>query len=547
MSTTHVLVSLLGIVALLLWGIKLVSAGVLAAFGPGLRQALATRLDNRLAALTAGALVTTALQSSTATALMVTSFAGNGLVALVPALAVMLGANIGTALIVQVLSFDVTLLFPVLVFAGYLLQRSRASPRASEIGRILLGLGIMLLSLQLLSALIVPLEEAPAVRQVLALLVQDPVLALVLAALITFAAHSSVGSLLFIMSLAGVGVLSPASTIAMVVGANIGSALNPLLQAAGGPRSQLRVPVGNLANRLLGGLAVMLALGPLALLAERLGLSPQRLAPDFHLAFNLVMALVSLGLLPFAARLLTLAFPDDASESDRSRPLYLDPAGLRNPKVALVNAAREVLRMADIAESMLAGSKEVFRRNDPSALGRIRETDDSIDRLYGAVRRYLAQISQRELSEEDKRRLYEILDFAVNIEHVGDIVDANLMTIAAQRIDDRRILSDEAVERIEEMHEKLIEHLRLAVSVLMDGNAASARQLVAEKERFREIERAASEDQFRQILSGRLSGTEAASMYLDVVRDLKRIESHIAATVHPLLERTGDLRKSRLA
>lgn len=547
MTATQVIVSLLGIVALLLWGVGLVSAGVMAGFGPLLRQILATRLDNRLAALVGGIFVTMALQSSTATAMMVTSFAAGGLVALVPALSVMLGANLGTALIVQVLSFDLGLVYPLLIFVGYVLQRRRANPRLSEVGRILLGLGVILLSLDLLSALVVPLEDAPDVRQVMALIVQDPVLAMLIAILFTFLAHSSVGAILFIMSLAQIGILSAPSTIAMVVGANIGSAINPLIAASGGDRSHLRLPVGNIANRLAGAVLTMLFLAPISTFAERFGLPLQRLAPDFHLAFNLVMALVSLPLLPAAARLLTRIFPEDAKADDAGRPLYLDAASLTRPKVALANAAREVLRMADIAEAMLAGSRKVFRDADPIALSRIRRTDDEIDRLYGAVRRYLSKISQNDLTEADKRRLYEVLDFAVNIEHIGDIVDANLMAIAAQRIDDRQILNEEEMTRIGEMHERLIAHLRLAVSVLIDGDATSARQLVAEKERFRDYERAATEEQFRQILSGQLPKGQSANRYLDVVRDLKRIEAHIAATVYPLLERTGDLKSSRLA
>jgi len=536
MTATQVIVSLLGIVALLLWGVGLVSAGVMSGFGPSLRQILATRLDNRLAAIVGGTLVTMALQSSTATAMMVTSFTAGGLVALVPALAVMLGANLGTALIVQVLSFNLGLVYPLLIFTGYVLQR-----------RIFLGLGVILLSLELLSALVVPLEHAPDVRQVMTLIVRDPVLAMLLAILFTVLAHSSVGAILFIMSLAEIGILSAPSTIAMVVGANIGSAINPLLAASGGDRSHLRLPVGNLANRLAGGVVTMLLLAPISTFADRFGLPLQRLAPDFHLAFNVVMALVSVPLLPAAARLLTRLFPEDARPEDAGRPLYLDAASLNRPKVALANAAREVLRMADIAEAMLAGSRKVFRDADPIALSRIRRTDDEIDRLYGAVRRYLSKISQNDLTESDKRRLFEILDFAVNIEHVGDIVDANLMAIAAQRIDDRQILNEEEMVRIGEMHERLIAHLRLAVSVLIDGDATSARQLVAEKERFRDYERTATEEQFRQILSGQLPKGQSANRYLDVVRDLKRIEAHIAATVYPLLERTGDLKSSRLA
>ena len=546
MSSTHTLIGLLGAIALLLWGIRLVHKGVMTAFGSSLRHALSTRLKNRLTAMLAGIAVTAALQSSTATAMMVASFAASGLVAVVPALAVMLGANVGTALIVQALSFDISLVFPLLLFAGYVLQR-QSGARIVEIGRICLGLGVILLSLTSLGEIMTPLEHAPKFREVVRLIVEDPVLALGLAAVFTWAAHSSVGAILFIMSLAGLGVLSPESTIAMVLGANLGSAINPVLEGSRDNKSRLRVPIGNLVNRIVGCLLVMPFLPLVARLAADLGLPDARLAPDFHLAFNVVMALLTLPLLPLAARALTAWFPDEDAKPSTGRPRYLDQRTVDNPKVALANAAREALHMADVAEAMLRGSSEVFRSNNPARLREVRRTDDTIDGLYVALRRYLAEVSRRELGESEVQRLQEILDFAVNVEHIGDIVDANLMELAEQRIAKRLLLSEASVESILELHERLIANLRLAVSVLMDGDAASARQLVAEKEKFRTIEREANAYQFRQILSGRIEGAETASIYLDVVRDLKRIESHIAATVYPLLERTGDLRKSRLA
>lgn len=544
MTSTHVLISLLGDIALLLWGIRLVSTGVLVAFGPSLRELLATGLNRPFKALVGGAVVTAALQSSTATAMMVASFSASGLVALVPAMAVMLGANIGTALIVQALSFDIALVFPLLLLAGYVLQRRHAM-RTKEIGRICLGLGTILLSLELLSETVTPLGSIPAVREVIGLIVQDRLLALLIAGLFTWAAHSSAGAVLFIMSLAQTGVLGPETVVAMVLGANLGSSINPLLEGDRGDPAALRVPVANFLNRLVGCIIAMLLLDPITDGFEWLGYSPERIAPNFHLAFNLVMAALSIGFLPVIGQLLERALPAAVKEP-ADAPRYLDPSEISVPSLALVNASREALRMADVAQFMLKGSKEVFQTGDVTRLGEIRKTDDTIDSLYRALRQYLASVSQHDLTEGEVQRLQEVLDFAVNMEHVGDIVETNLLTIAARCSENRLLLSDEAMINVQELHEKLIDHLTLAISVLMNGDIGAARRLVAEKEQFRQVERLANEHQLQQVLSGNSDERALGSLYLDVVRELKRIGSHIATTVYPLLERSGDLRQSRL-
>src|SRR4028119_2331777 len=144
MSATSVLIHLLGEIALLLWGINMVNSGVQRAFGSDLRWILGIGLKTRLRAFLAGVGVTTVLQSSTATALMVASFTAGGAVDMIPALAVMLGANVGTTLIVQVLSFDITLIFPVLIFAGFIAYRRGASSRVKDLGRVTIGLGLRL-------------------------------------------------------------------------------------------------------------------------------------------------------------------------------------------------------------------------------------------------------------------------------------------------------------------------------------------------------------------------------------------------------------------
>jgi phosphate:Na+ symporter len=545
MSATSVLIHLLGEIALLLWGINMVNSGVQRAFGSDLRWILGIGLRTRLRAFLAGVGVTTVLQSSTATALMVASFTAGGAVDLVPALAVMLGANVGTTLIVQVLSFDITLIFPVLIFGGFMAYRRGSSSRVRDLGRVAIGLGLMLLSLHLLSETIHQIESSVVLKDLLAVIAPDPLILVLLSAALAWAAHSSVAALLFIMSLATAGVIDSHSALAMVLGANLGSSLNPLLEGTGGDPVKLRVPFGNLAMRVIGCVVALPLIDLLLKYMTMFDPNPARLAANFHTFFNIVLAVIFILPLPWIAKLLLRLFPERARTSDPGTPQYLDADALGTPSVALSNAAREVLRMADTVESMLRGSQQLFHEDDISRVDKISQTDDVVDRLYSAIRRYLSSINHDALSEEEARRLSDILAFAINLEHVGDIIDKNLMELASKRIKNHLRLPKDSLADIDNMHTKLLEHLQLAASVLMFQDIGSARRLVAEKEQFRDLERAITQRNLEQLRSGKSIG-DTSALQLDIVRDLKRIEAHIAATGHSLLEQSGDLKPSRL-
>jgi phosphate:Na+ symporter len=542
MAELRLLLELAGEAALLLWGLHMVQSGVVRAFGSRLRHFLGLALGDRMRAFLAGIGVTAALQSSTATALMVGSFAASGAVALAPALAAMLGANVGTALIVQLLSFDVAAIFPTLVLAGVLAFRRGRRARTRDLGRVAIGLGLMLLALHLMVGTMAPVEASPTLRALLAAVADQPLPNLLLAAAVAWAAHSSVAGVLFVASLAGSGVATPAAAFAMVLGANLGSALNPLLEA-GGDRAdvaRLRVPAGNLLNRVVGaalGLTFLpQAVGWLAALDP----APARLVANAHLTFNLATAALALPLLPALAGLLRRLLPDRTAADDPAAPRYLDEAALDMPSVALANASREVLRIADQLEAMLRGSAEAFRAGDRDAARAAARLDDVIDRLHRAVHGYLARIPRESLGEEESRRLEEVQAFAIALEHAADVLERDLLRHAARRLRRGVALEEAAQREIAALHAALQDQLRLAIAVFMLEDAEAARRLVLGKEALRGAER----DAARRLASGE---DGAAGLLLDAVRDLRRVGGHLAVVAHPLLERRGELLSSRLA
>ncbi len=489
MDQTLALLNLAGSAALLLWGLHMVQTGIQRAFGPSLRRLLGIALGNQIKAFFVGLIVTAGLQSSTATALMITSFTAGGLVDLVPGLAVMLGANLGTTLIVQALAFDVYHVAPVLVLIGLVLFRRGRISRIRDLGRVAIGLGLMLLALRELMTLIPLPENAPALRLVLNSVMADPLVTALLAAVLTWAAHSSVAIVLVAISFAAHGAISLDAAIALVVGANLGSAINPLLETpSGGDPAARRLPIGNMLNRLLGCAAALLFIDRIGPFVTSLEPDPVRALADFHTAFNFFLALVFLPVLGPWARLLRRAVPARADPADPARPRYLEDSATDSPMVGLAGAAREVLRMADIVEAMLRGALDGLDGGDRKRITETKQLEDVLDRLDRAITAYLTRMDPDGLDERESRRLTEILAFSKNLEHAGDIVKRNLMPLAAKRLKRGFAFSEADGAEIRTMLERLVANVRTAAAVFITEDVDSARRLVSEKEVFRELE-----------------------------------------------------------
>jgi len=547
MNTTLTLVDLGGAIALLIWGVHMVQTGITRAFGPQLRRMLSYALGNRFKAFLAGVGVTSILQSSTATGLMVTAFAAGGLVDLVPAFAVMLGANVGTTLIVQVLSFDVSRVSFLLILIGVFMFRRSGVTRTRDLGRVGIGLGLMLIALQHLLSMIIPFEDVPSLRMLLGAVTTDPLIDILLAAGLTWAAHSSVAVVLLVMAFAAQAVVPPHAAFALVLGANLGTAINPLLESGvGGDPAAKRLPIGNLINRIVGcalALALLNWIGPALVTIEP---NAGRAVADFHTGFNIVLALLFFPLLKPFARLLVRLLPARVDTADPSQPLYLDWAAHETPSIALAGAAREALRMVDVFEAMLRGALDSLNRGDRKRVTETARMDTVLDRLDTAIKEYLTSIDTDALDDTDHRRLSEILAFTTNLEHAGDIVEKSLMPLAAKRIKRGVSFSEISRQEIREMMDRLIGNARAAAAVFMTEDPRAARQLLGEKEVFRELELRTTEEYFGRARTSRAETIEMSKLLLDIVRDLKRVNAHLAAAAYPILEGRGELLPSRL-
>jgi phosphate:Na+ symporter len=542
MIATIALIELVGYVILLLWGMHMVQSGVARAFGSDLRRVIGRTLRNRFAAMGAGLVVTALLQSSTATAMMTTSLAADGLVALVPALAVMLGANIGTALIVKVLSFDVSWVSPLLLITGYVAFRHGRKGTIHDIGRVGIGLGLMLLGLHQLVLTIQPIQTAPVLGAILEALTREPLLDLALAALLTWAAHSSVAVMLLLASLAAGNVITPVAAIALVLGANLGGAIPPLLEAPRADPASRRLPVGNLGFRAIGCVVMLPFAQPIAQAMWRITPNGAAAVVNFHIAFNLTLAIVFVGLLGPAGRLLARALPERHRKSEEAgQPLYLEESVLDTPYLALTNASREALRMADLVDAMLRRLLQAVTGNDPEAIKELTRVGKALDRLQEALKAYLTQLGTDGLSEADAQRYAHVLDFAVNLGHAGDIIERSLANAAARKAKRALVLAKEDEADLRAFHGRVLEDLGLAASTFMTEDPRSAQTLLDAKRQLNAIERATGRRHLNRLEVRAPGGLEASTLHLAILRDLRRVNSHVSAIAYDVLGMTDPL------
>ncbi|MDO8448517.1 MAG: Na/Pi cotransporter family protein [Rhodoferax sp.] len=542
---THLL-NLLAAIALLVWGTHLVRTGILRVLGANLRNVLARSVSNRFKAMVSGLGVTALVQSSTATALIVSAFVGQGLMALPSALAVMLGADIGTSLMAVVFSRDLSWLSPLFIFVGVVLFIARQSTTVGRVGRILIGLGLMLLALQLVTVSANVLTQAPAVKALLASLSSDLLLEITVGATLAVLSYSSLTIVLLTATLAATNVIPVDVALGLVLGANLGSGLLAVLTTLRANVETRQVPLGNLVFKVLG----------IAIAAPFLSLWLQYARPLlgdvatvvvlFHLSFNLLAGLLFIGLTQVVARWIGYWLPKPQKSTVAGRQRHLDASALATPSLALSCAVREAMHQADVVETMLLGVLEVIQNNDYKLAQRLQKMDDTVDELYSDIKYYLTKISREALSENEGHRWTDIISFTINMEQIGDIIERVLQDIEEKKINLGREFSQAGMNEIIELHSRLVSNLRLGMSVFLNGNVRDAQKLLEEKSRFRDLEREYAAAHLDRLSVNTLQSIETSSLHLDLISDLKRINSHICSIAYPILDSAGALAPNRL-
>lgn len=552
MSGSVVLLNLAGAVALLLFATRMVRTGVERAYGDILRHKLRGILKNPIMAVGAGAALAIALQSATAVALLVGSFVGSGIVGGVSGLLAALGADLGSAIVVKLLSFDLSLLVPVALVTGTVLFMTTTDRKWLQLGRIFIGIGLLILSLRLIGEASHPLRDSKLLPVIISYLASDPITAFIVAAVITWLFHSSVAAILLFVALAARDIVPVELGAVLVLGANTGGGLiAAMLSRASPPRSRI-VPLGNLIMRSAGAIITLIALILLRPPLDALGGAPATILVNFHIAFNLALALVGMGLAPLVYPLAEKAALAGAAKEttemlETIEVSALDETALGSPNLALANVTREVVRVCETVELMLQRVIELYESADDAKIKALAALDDRVDRRHQAIKLYLAKIATHQLSQDEALRCQELIGACVKLEQVGDIIVRNMLVHVRKKWERGLEFTPEGWRELSSFHAAVLANARMAFNVLVSRDAHSARQLVREKDRLRGLEKATNQSHFSRLSEGTAKSVETSSIHLDTIRDLKQINSLLASMAYPVLEEQGLLQGSRLA
>ncbi|MEG0677787.1 MAG: Na/Pi cotransporter family protein, partial [Comamonas sp.] len=414
--------------------------------------------------------------------------------------------------------------------------------------RVLIGLGVMLLALRLVVEATEPLLQAPAVRTLLTSVSSDMFMELLLGAVLAVVAYSSLAVVLLIAAMASSGAIPIEVALGLALGANLGSGLVAALTTAKAAVEERQVTIGNLLFKIMG----------VAIVAPFLGLWVQYVQPYipnagqnvvlFHLAFNIFNSVCFIGLTQTVARWVSalLPKPEDNSTGQLLRPRHLDPSALSTPSLAISCAAREALHQADVVESMMIGLQKVVESDDVKLSEEVRHLEATVDDLYSAIKYYMTKISRAELDDREGQRWTEIISFTIHLEQIGDIIERVLLDLEDKKIKKGRHFSDAGMQEIHELSQHLLDNLRLAMSVFLNGNVREAQKLLEEKARFRDLELAYSATHLARLSHNTVSSIETSSLHIDLISDLKRINSLLCSVAYPILEQAGALAPNRL-
>jgi len=545
-----IIVHLVAAIVLLLWAVRMVRTAVERAYAAQLKRMLAHAERSRLGAAAVGTAMAVALQSSTAVAALASSFAAGGLMAGTTGLALMLGAYFGSALVASVLSFDLSLFTAPLIIAGGLLFLRGGSRQTKQLGRMILGIAFVLLSLEMVSEATAPWRDSDVLGAVIAYLRGDLWTSFLVAALITWVSYSSVASILVIITFGAAGLIPFEVAAAFVLGANLGGTLIASGLTRGSDVRARRIAAGALVFR--GGAAVLCLVLFQLFHVHELGLpgAVGQQASLLHILFNFCVMLIGLPLTPLVASL-TERFMHDAPDPGdlnvaRLRTPALNAESQRNPDAALASATRELLRMSEMVEVMLQPVMEIFQSADKAAVRRVKALEPEVDRANREIKLFLTKLDYDGMDRVQMRRASDLTNFAMSLEQAGDIVTRQLLRIADQKQERRLVFSPQGWQELTDLHARVLANMQLALNVLVSEDTESARQLIAEKEDIGAQERRSMDQHFQRLRTGNPNSFETSDLHLESIHALRRINSLMSGIAYSILSDNGELRASKL-
>jgi len=541
------LLNIAGAAALLLFAVKMVQKGVEQAFGPSFRQVM-RRSQAKLSATVFGALLAAVMQSSMAVAIMVSGFYGASIISFELGLAAMLGADVGSALIILFLSLDITWLAPLMLVVGGLLFLKSETPTIKQIGRMIIGVALILIALGLIRANVSPLRNSSFLPDFTLMLERDFLATFLIGALLALLLHSSVAAVLMFVALVASETLPLMVGVSLVLGANLGSSLLPLWMTRAMPPTARQLPLMNLLIR--GGAALSMVLivnrTPLIGLLPEVHMGQQLILT--HIIFN-AMLLVAVPFGRLAGRFAERFLPDHKSSNEDIPAHYrsvLDKEALRSSPLALTCIQREIQNMLLITQEMMLPIMQLFERYDKKRSKKILENNERLHRAFDGIREYSSELSKEITSRGRSRQLRNLIEFAIAIEAAGNIVAKTLLPLTLSRQTEGIHFSAEGLAELESMHDHIIANISLANNVLISRDVDIARQLVEEKSKLSRHQRKSRKRHLERLAAGLSESFETSDLHLETSLAFKEFNSQIATIAYPILSREGELLDSRL-
>ena len=548
MEITPIVLNVAGATMLLLFGVRTVQIGVERCLGPSFRSVF-SRKRNRLQSAVAGMTIAVVLQSSAAVALLSVSFASASVLEFSTALAALLGADLGSALVVQLLSFELDWIVPLLLAAGGWLYLHSKSDLSRQAGRSMLGIALILISLGFLREAFEPIRNSSLFPWFATYLERDLVTAFLLGVGLAFLMHSSVAVVLMCAAAVDIGAIPFEAGLSLTLGANFGSSLLPIWLSRRFDQVARRIPYANFAIR--GSLAVLalVALIHFGPVPELLFGSPDQSLIAFHLAFNgvLLLALPFLGFLEWPVALLLPERSAKDSSGKRVEEISCLDANVTNfPNLALASVRREVLRMSRYVAAMVHPVLDLYRNGDSDCIDQIREHDQHLNRALSDIRQYVASLPFEKMTKSEKRQARDLTGIAVDLEAAGDIVVRQLLQFAEHIGEEQIRFSDEGWSELAELYSKVRKNMELVFDTLATDDVDIARLVVQEKAIVRKIERNSRKRHFKRLQMGMDVSFDSSDMHLETLRALKELNAKLASVCYPVLVRQGQLRDTRL-
>lgn len=517
------IIGLLGGLGLFLFGMQIMAEGLQKAAGERLRSILELFTSRPITAVFTGAVATMLLQSSSTTTVMVVGFVNSGLMTLSQAVGTIMGANIGTTITAQVVSFDIyALALPLIALGSGLNFFAKRKKMRRYVGTGMLGFGLLLLGLSTMSSAVYPLRSYEPFLNALIYLGERPFLGILAGMLFTVLVQSSSATTGLVIAFSLQGVISLSAGLVLIVGANLGTCVTALLAALGASVTAKRAALSHVLFNAFGVLLFLVFRAPFTRLVALTGTSITRQIANAHTFFNVINTLILFPFIEPFVRLVTALVPGQDLVIER-RPKYLDRRVVRSP-AALLGASKETIRMAEIAIEMVEDAVDSFISGDLDLIPPIEQREEVVNDLEKAITAYLAEASQEPMNHNQARQLTNLMHIVNDVERLGDHA-INIADLAVERSDHDLTMSEEAAEDLLVMCRTVVRICQEAISALKYNNVRQAIRLTEEDDLVDEMEKRYRINHIQRLNEGRCH-PESGVLFLDVVSNLERVGDH---------------------